>query len=451
MLGLLCHVIVVNVEQHMLPQLSLSKICGVCEPKRGDMNMRRKLRSFWMLCVTTMVLACFNDASAQGSYKVRDLGTLNNGNLGCAMAVNNQGWTEIMDGVLNPVSNSLFAPLVSGRAVLNIGELKIDLGTLGGTNSWINYGGLNDRGEAVGMAETSVPDPDGEDVCGFGTKLTCSPFLWRNGHMSALPTVGGNNGQAAAINNRGQIAGFAETTVPDSSCSPAAPSKTDSPVIWEDGKAQALPTVVGDPDGQAQGINERGQVVGYSGDCIRAHHAMLWENGTAFPLPGLGIARSNIAYGINDRGQIVGQSRSADGTTFVAVLWQDRVITNLGTLPGDHAAIATGINNRGQVVGSTLDSGLNWSHAFIWQDGVMKDLNTMFPADSNLFATMANKINERGQISGMATVLSGPHAGDIHAFLATPVNASIGKSIADVVPGHPQSNLPANVPNTPLN
>jgi hypothetical protein len=32
---------------------------------------------------------------------------------------------------------------------------------------------------------------------------------------------------------------------------------------------------------------------------------------------------------------------------------------------------------------------------------------------------MANAINERGQISGMATVLSGPNAGKIPAFLAT--------------------------------
>ncbi|MGB8771930.1 MAG: hypothetical protein WCC92_20115 [Candidatus Korobacteraceae bacterium] len=30
------------------------------------------------------------------------------------------------------------------------------------------------------------------------------------------------------------------------------------------------------------------------------------------------------------------------------------------------------------------------------------DLNTLFPASASLFATMANKINERGQISGMA-------------------------------------------------
>jgi hypothetical protein len=46
------------------------------------------------------------------------------------------------------------------------------------------------------------------------------------------------------------------------------------------------------------------------------------------------------------------------------------------------------------------------------------DLNTLFPASSNLHATMANEINDKGQISGMAVVLSGPHAGDIHAFLA---------------------------------
>jgi hypothetical protein len=38
-------------------------------------------------------------------------------------------------------------------------------------------------------------------------------------------------------------------------------------------------------------------------------------------------------------------------------------------------------------------------------------LNTLFPASASLFATMANKINERGQISGMAIVLSGPDEG----------------------------------------
>jgi probable HAF family extracellular repeat protein len=117
-----------------------------------------------------------------------------------------------------------------------------------------------------------------------------------------------------------------------------------------------------------------------------------------------------------------------------------------GTLPGDFAAIASGINNKGQVVGSTLDSTFNFdARAFIWQDNVMTDLSTLFPASSNLYPTMANQINERGEIVGMATVLSGPHEGETHAFLATPVDERIDKSIEDVAPTHPKSNLSANV------
>jgi probable HAF family extracellular repeat protein len=406
------------------------------------MSTIRHLRNFWIPWVTTIVLGSFSNAVAQTSYTVTDLGVLNNWNLSCAMALNNHGWTLSMNGLMDPVSNFIGAPVVTGRAVINIGELKIDLRTLGGANSWMNWGGINDRGEAVGMSETSVPDPDGEDVCGFGTGHTCRPFLWQNGNMSALPTLGGNNGSASDINNGGQIAGTAETTVTDSGC---PSNKTSLPVLWEEDKAQPLPTVGSDPDGVAFAINNQGQAVGYSGTCTTAIHAVLWENGTAFPLPDLGHARSNVASGINDQGQIVGRVRSPDGTTFVAALWQNGTITNLGTLPGDTFAWATGINNRGQVVGSTLDSDLNWSHGFIWQDGVMTDLNRLFPASSNLFVTMANKINERGQISGMGTVRSGPHAGETHAFLATPVNASVGTSVADVAPTRPHSNLPASV------
>jgi probable HAF family extracellular repeat protein len=111
----------------------------------------------------------------------------------------------------------------------------------------------------------------------------------------------------------------------------------------------------------------------------------------------------------------------------------------------DLDGIAFGINNEGQAVGSTQDSQGSWSHAFIWEDNVMTDLNTLFPASSNIFAVMANKINERGQISGMAIVRSGPDMGNIHAFIATPVRRSIGRSVADDAPTRPKSNLPAKV------
>ena len=405
----------------------------------------RRLRNFWMLWVAVVVLACCSDAVAQTSYKVTDLGTAGNDILACAMSVNDRGWTEIMAGNLAPgQQDSVVGKLLNGRALIDIGGFKIDLGTLGGQNSWMNWGEINDFAQVVGFSETAVPDPNGEDICGFGTHLTCRPFFWQNGHMSALPTLGGNNGQASAINNRGQIAGFAENGAVDSSCAPnTTNNRIQLPVLWENGKVQALPTLGSDPDGDAFWINDRGQIVGDTGTCGGAIiHAVSWENGAVSQLQDFGTGA--IAQGNNNRGQIVGTVGSADNTTQYGALWQNGALTNLGTLPGDFAAIASGINDRGQVVGSTWDSNFNWSHAFIWQDGVMTDLNTLFPADSNLFATMANKINEHGQISGMATVLSGPHAGEIHAFLATPVDERIDKSIADVAPAHPKSNLQPN-------
>ena len=403
------------------------------------MSTLGRLRKFWIPWVTTIVLIVFSPAVAQTSYTVTDLGVLHsNDNLGCAMAVNNQGWTEIMDG--NNAGGST-GKLLNGRAVVDVDGVKIDLGTLGGTNSWISWDGINDRGVAVGFAETAVPDPNGEDLCGFGTGLTCRPFVWQNDHMSALPTLGGNNGQAAAINNHGQIAGFAENGIVDSTCPPGV---TDNrivlPVLWENGQAQSLPTLGSDPDGEAVGINNQGQAVGESGTCTLPN-AVLWENGTATQLPDLGVPGA-VGIAINDQGQIVGQVVSADGTTAYAALWQNGAITNLGTLPGDFGSYASGINNQGQVLGTTFDSSGNFNGAFIWQNGVMTDLNTLFPASSNLYATMVNWINERGQISGMATVLSGPHAGDTHPFLATPVNASIDVSVADVARTHPKTNLP---------
>jgi probable HAF family extracellular repeat protein len=297
------------------------------------------------------------------------------------------------------------------------------------------------------MAETSVPDPNGEDMCAFHTQKTCRPFLWRDGHIMGLPTLGGNNGQAAAINNREQIVGISETTAPDPGCPPSKqPGTTVLPVMWERGEVRALPTLPGEPDGFVQGLNDRGQAVGATGTCTSfAIHAVLWENDHAFQLADLGHTGSN-AYAINNHGQAVGYVSTTDGSTIVASFWEDGArgaVTNLGILPGDGAAFATGVNNRGQVVGSTFNS-QGWSRGFIWHDNVMTDLNTLIPKDSNFFINAASNINERGQISGMATVLTGPDANKIHAILLTPSNEEIGESVADFARTHPHSAVPAN-------
>ena len=408
------------------------------------MSTLRHLRNFWIPAVMTMVLACFSNAVAQARYKVQDLGVQHPDNLGMAMGLNNYGWTLNMEQLLDPFSISLSAHLVSGTDTISIGELNLPLGTLGGKNSSINWNGINDPGQAVGMSETSVPDPNGEDLCGFGTHLTCLPFFWQNGHMYALPTVGGNNGQASAVNNFGQVAGYAENGAVDSTC-PAGitNNRVDLPVMWTKGNAQALPTIGTDPDGVAFGINNQGQAVGYSGTCTTANYAVLWENDTATPLADLGTPGA-IAYAINAHNQIVGQAVNSEGTALAAI-WQNNTVTSLGILlPGDVASFATSINNRGQAVGSSFDSTSSWSHGLLWQNSRMYDLNTLFPASSNLYVISASNINESGQIAGMAVEMAGQNAGNIvHAFLATPVNEDMGKSVADVVRTHPKISLPA--------
>ncbi len=412
------------------------------------MSALRRLRNFWIPWVAVIVMGCFSNAVAQTSYKVTDLGTEGNDILGCAMSLNNEGWTEVMAQNLPPgQQDNLGGTLLSGRLFLDIDGFKLDLGTLGGTNTSSNWGEINDFGLIVGDSETAAPDPNGEDICGFGTHLTCRPFLWEFSKMRALPTLGGNNGQASSINNRGQIVGFAENGALDPTCTAGITNNRIAlPAKWENGTVKPLPLVIGDFDGDAFWINDLGQAVGYSGNCLVATHGVSWKNGVVSTLQDLGTGA--IAQGINNRGQISGQLGSADGSTFLAGVWlngADGPVTTIGTAPGDAAAFASGINDLGQVVGSSLDSNFNWSHAFVWQDGVLTDLSTVFPASANLNPVMANKINDRGQISGMAIVMSGPHKGDIHAFLATPSNERMEKSVADVAPTHPKANLPESV------
>jgi probable HAF family extracellular repeat protein len=173
------------------------------------------------------------------------------------------------------------------------------------------------------------------------------------------------------------------------------------------------------------------------------NYAVLWENDAATPLADLGTPGA-IAFAINGNNQIVGQAVNSEGTALAAI-WENNTVRSLGVLlPGDASSFATSINNRGQVVGSSFDSSSNWSHGLIWENGKMFDLNQLFPASSNLYVISASNINESGQIAGMAVDMAGPNAGTIvHAFLATPVNQDMGKTVADVIGTHPKITMPA--------
>jgi probable HAF family extracellular repeat protein len=405
------------------------------------MKTRRQFGHFWILWVATIALARSGGAVAHTSYKITDMGTLGSNHTSCAMTLNDRGWVATQDYNTATGRPDGLTQLLTGRDALVIDGFQIDLRTLGGDNSFMNWGEINDEGQIVGYSETNAIDPNGEDICGFGTNHVCLPFVWQHFRLKALPTLGGNNGQASAINNRGEIAGTAETAGTAAMCSPHLISL---PVLWENGKPRPLPTVGNDTDGEALWINDLGEAVGQTSNCSHTiTHAVSWtRDGAASQLPD--YENGATAFGNNDRRQIVGSVGSPDNSTTYAAVWQNNILTSFQPLPGDLGAIASGINNRGEVVGSTWDSKFNWAHGVVWQGGVMTDLNTLIASGSNLVVTMANKINERGQIAGMAIVVSGPDEGNVHAVLLTPLNERIGRSVADDVRIHPESKGPAN-------
>jgi probable HAF family extracellular repeat protein len=381
--------------------------------------------SAWLLAVLAAPLTIAAQDTQQRAlpavhYTVTDLGTLSGGNFSQPFYINKYG---LISGSSNLADGSQHATLWLEGMMSDIG-----VPGLGGPNS-IAFGN-NVRSQSAGQAETSNPDPNGEDFCGFGTHLTCLAFLWQNGGMIQLSTLGGNNGAANAISNRGEVAGFAENTTPDPGC-PAPQVFRFKPVVWEEEAIRKLPTAGSDPDGVAYNINDHGEVVGASGTCttfnpnflnnLLAVHALLWENGKATDLGNLGgqtgQAGGNAAYSVNNRSEVVGSSDLPGDTTFHAFRWTRRTgMQDLGTLSGDLASNGISINDAGSVVGVSLDANFN-PRAFLWERGGMTDLNTLVAGDSPLYLLTGCSINSRGEITGLGLTSTG----EIHTYLATPV------------------------------
>jgi probable HAF family extracellular repeat protein len=362
----------------------------------------------------------------QVHYSVISVGTLG-GNLSNGSGINNKGWVV---GDANLTGNA------NEHAVLWRNGVITDLGTLGGPNSSIGFIGAkpNDTGLITGNAQSVSVDPLGEY---WGTNFGCTPsgtvpcqgwqylflgFAWKDGVITQLPTLGGNNSAASGrANGRGEIVGTAETATPDPNC--IAPQVLDwEPVVWEpNGEIRQLVPFPGDSVGAASAINDKGQVVGGSGICESPGtaafvHPVLWQKGRVTNLGSLGGVMNNLAVSINNRGQVVGVSDLAGDATFHAFLWQNAVMTDLGTLSGDFSSLASEINDDGQVVGQSCDMNFN-CRSFLWENGSMTDLNILIPAGSSLHLLSGQGINSRGEIVGSALDQT---SGEVLGFLAVP-------------------------------
>jgi probable HAF family extracellular repeat protein len=364
---------------------------------------------------------------AAQQYNLTDLGTLG-GTFSEAFGINDRG---SVSGYSTLPGDAVIHGFFWQKGVMT------GLGTLGGPNSFAPEGWPpNERGEVAGLSDTSALDPNGENFCGTFDFLSsdpyiCLPFVWRHGVMTPLPTLGGNNGAAVAINNRGQLTGASETGT-ETDCVPHFRA-----VIWGPNEdIHELPPLPGDTGAIAAGINDRGEVVGTSGNCtLGPIEAVLWRNGTPTNLGTLGGSVFNIAFSINNRGQVVGQSDLQGDTTHHAFLWRDGVMTDLGTFGGLPVSLAASINNQGQVVGFSQDMSGNTTVAC---------LNTLIPANSPWFLIEALSINDRGEIAGFAFNTS---TGEVHGYVATPVHGGDGATRAATgeTSERPKVVLPENV------
>lgn len=348
-----------------------------------------------------------------------------------ANSINNQNWAS-------GISSLTSSPYIHA-ALWENGGAPIDLGTLGGPNSAVEWPVKNDRGVISGISETSAQQRLGEVwSCAQGffpqppSGHICRGFAWQNGNMSALPTLGGNNGFAAGANEHGTIVGWAETRKHDSTCTP--PQVLQFEAVRYDGNgrhAKELRPLRGDVDGAATEINDRGDVVGISGICdqavgrFTARHAVMWHGNKAVDLGTLGGVAWNTPMAINKGGEIVGfsdLSGDSSGTpNFHAFLWTKQSgMQDLGTLPGDVYSEALGINDSGVIVGVSYGAGFSTSRAFIYENGTMTDLNSLIGPSSALYLLFANDINDQGVIAGGACTLSGSSCATLPGFMAAP-------------------------------
>jgi uncharacterized membrane protein len=375
-------------------------------------------------------LAIGGNAAAQTNYRITDLPSLG--------GPRSQGYSINDDGIV--AGYSTYATSGDRHATAWFFAQPRDLGTLGGPNSDVVWPVKNLFGRVAGISQTATPEPNGEawSCSAFfsadATGYTCRGFVWEAGHMHMLPTLGGNNGFAAGMNNLGQVTGWAETAAHDPTCEGPGPGKSGQvlqflPVIYGPGVNQirALPLLHGDSSGAATAINDRGQAVGISGDCDQAvgrntaRHVVLWDHGRATDI-GAGKLTApfwNTPNAINERGDVVGfagdPADPSGGITHAFIWTKEGGMQFLSNAPDDNST-ATSINEWRQVSGYFVASS-GALHGFVWTaESGMRDLNDLKPADYPNTITLATDINDFGVVTGRATDASGGR----HAFVAVP-------------------------------
>ena len=368
-------------------------------------------------------------SSATGA--VHDLGALPGVNQSLAGGISRNGLIAgiFTNGLLDPLTD--FPEL---RAVMWDSVHTIhDLGTLGGNSSQATQ--VNSRGQIVGPALNAVPENPEIATFFYGPPFglpaaqQVRAFLWENGLMRDLGTLGGNDAFASLVNDAGAVCGFASTNV---EINDTTGLPTIHPFFWVNGQMRDLGSLGGTlamPGSFTAGplgrvMNDQGDVAGTSllaGDEDRG--AFIWRNGQMTNLGSLG-GNATDAYAINNNDQVVGRSRTTNVVgSHHPFLWHHGQIIDLGVIAGCANGVAQTINSRGEIAGGfggcapDPDDRASFRGFYLQRGGPIVDVNTLIIPGSDLWVDNVSFINDVGQMVGIAILPDG----STRAVLLVPV------------------------------
>jgi len=250
----------------------------------------------------------------------------------------------------------------------------VEIPTLGGTENFAYA--INDRGDVVGVSRNAGDMSD-------------DAFLFRSGVVTSLDLLNGSTPQD--INRRRQIAtgayvnGVFVPAVFDSQTSRLT-------ILGSFGGVSG-----GGFNGTAVSINDHGQVVGYSYLDSQNRHAFLYSDGMMIDLGSFGGYSAALA--INRHGEIAGFSSDTVSGFPHAFVFRNGVMAEINPFGGpNNESIARGINDRGHVVGEALVASGDAFNGFIYFDGAITNIGTL-AGGRNSYALA---INDRQQVVGIA-------------------------------------------------
>ncbi len=220
-------------------------------------------------------------------------------------------------------------------------------------------------------------------LCGSAVSLSrdIHAAIWEPGWVLDLGAIGGENSEANGINDLGEVVGWTGLSPVDGRA-----------FLWRNNEMIDLGTL-GGQFSAASGVNNVTQIVGWAGNANGSSDAFIWENGQMRALPALEEGQPTEAYAINNTGLVVGYSWPPQSQQ-IAVYWENDEVFELPRWT-NYSSNAFAVNDLGQIVGQA-DVSASRVHAAAWVDGRIYDLHRPgLGRDSSAWG-----INNVGQVVG---------------------------------------------------